>query len=251
MRGRLAAYAGVQLRDYLVQRAPVVVVLTALGAWGYAAYAGLGVAAFDPSAGIDARAEVDRAFHVVLATFAFVAAALAVHGLVARHRHRGYDRVMFSRPVDAVLYYAQAFVLAGVTSALIGAAAAEVYGAVVHNVSLIGVAAYVAFAWLTIGSFGMLLSALTRFHVPLLVLLLAADFALDRYAAQLGAAGTPNAALDVVKYALPPGHVVASLAGPFSQGFAFDPGRLAWPLTFGVACVIATLVLLRKRPFGT
>ena len=251
MRGRIAAYAGVQLRDYIVLRAPLVLVITGLGAWAYAAYAGLTTASFDPSAGVDVRRELERAFHVVLATFAFAAAALAVQGLVARHRHRGYDRVLFSRPVDPLRYYAQGFVLAGASGTLIGAAAAEVYGAAVHNVSLAGVAAYVALGWLTIGGLAFLLSTLTRFHVPLLILLLIADFALDWYATGLRATGSGNAVLEAAKYVLPPGHAVASLAGPFAQGFVFDPRALVWPISFGVACLFAALIHLRKRPFGS
>lgn len=251
MRGRITAYAGVQLRDYLVLRAPVVVIVTVLGAWAYATYTGLTPEAFDPSASLEVRSQVERAFHAVLATFAFAGGALAVQGLVARHRHRGYDRVLFSRPIDPVRYYLQGFLLGGLAGTAIGAAGAEVYGAVVHNVSLPGVAAYVALGWLTIGGLGLLLSTLTRFHAPLLVLLLAADFALDRYAAGSRAAGSGSAILDAGQYLLPPGHVVASLAGPFSQGFAFDPRVLAWPISFGVVCVVTALLLLRKRPFGS
>jgi hypothetical protein len=52
VRGRIAAYAGVQLRDYLVLRAPVILILTVLGAWAYAAYTGLTRDAFDPSASV-------------------------------------------------------------------------------------------------------------------------------------------------------------------------------------------------------
>jgi hypothetical protein len=251
MRGRIGTYAGVQLRDYLVHRAPIVVLVTAIGAWAYATYAGVTAASFDPTASADIRAALERAFHTVLATFAFAAAVLSAHGLVAWHRHRGYDRVYFSRPVDPVRYYAQGFVLAGVVGTLIGAAAAEVYGAAVHNVSLPGVAAYVGLGWLTIGGLAFLLTTLTRFHAVVLAALLAGDFALDRYASQLRDAGSETAIFDVAKYLLPPGHVVASLAGPFSQGFVFDPRALIWPVTFGVLCIAAALIHLRKRPFGS
>jgi hypothetical protein len=251
VKGRITAYAAVQLRDYLVLRAPVVLVITAVGAWAYATFAGLTRDSFDPSASVDVRAQVERAFHVVLATFAFAGAAMAVQGLVARHRARGYDRVILSRPLDPVRYYTQGFVLAGIAAVLIGAAGAEVYGAVVHTVSLAGVAAYIAFAWLTIGGLGLLLSTVTRFHTPLLALVVAADFAFERYATGLRAAGSGSAVLDAGQYLLPPAHVVASLAGPFSQGFAFDPRVLVWPLSFGVVCVTAALFLLRERPFGT
>jgi hypothetical protein len=251
VKARVTEYAGVQLRDYLLGRAPLVVVLTGLAAWGYAASSGLTVQSFDSSAGVAARGELERAFHVSLAAFAFLAAALAVHGLVARHRRRGYDRVIFSRPIDPGRYYAQGFVLAGLGGVFIGTAAAEVYGIAVHAVSLPGVAAYVALGWLSIGGLAFLLSTLTTFHVPLLVLLLGADFALDRYAGHLQSAGVRPDVLAVAQYVLPPGHVVASLSESFARGFELDPRVLIWPVSFGVACLIAALLLLRKRPFGS
>lgn len=251
MRARVTAYAGAQLRDYLLGRAPFVVVLTGLAAWGYAAWSGLTVQSFDSSAGVAARGELERAFHVSLAAFAFLAAALAVHGLVARHRRGGYDRVVFSRPIDPARFYAQGFALAGLGGVLIGTAAADVYGVAVHAVSVPGVAAYVALAWLSIGGLAFLLSTLTRFHVALLVLLLGADFALDRYASALQSAGARAHVLEVAQYLLPPGHVVASLSASFARGFAFDPRVLIWPVSFGAACLVAALVLLRKRPFAS
>jgi hypothetical protein len=251
VRARLAAYGGVQLRDYLVIRAPLVIGLTGLAAWSYGALAGLTVNTFDPSAGIETRAEVQRAFGVVLAAFAFLSASVAVHGLVARDRRRGYHRVIFSRPLDPVRYYVQAFVLAGVGGTLIGTAAAEVYSVAVDPVSLPGVAAYVGLVWLSIGGLALLLSTITRFHALLLALVLAADFSLDRYATSLRAAGSGNAVLDAAQYLLPPGHAIASLSGAFARGFAFDPRMLVWPVSFGVACVVAALFLLRKRPLDS
>jgi hypothetical protein len=251
MRARITAYAGVQLRDYFVARMPLIVMATVATAWAYAATNGLTMAAFDASAGIEGRAELQRAFQVLLATFAFIAASVAAHGLVARDRRRGYDRVIFSRPLDPVRYYTQGFVLAGVAGALLGAAAADVYAVAVHPVSVLGAAAYIGLAWLTIGGLAFALSTVTRFHLPLLVLLLSADFALDRYATSLRASGAGSAVIDLARYLLPPGHVVASLSEPFSRGFTFDGRVLIWPLAFGVACFVAALVLLRRRPFGS
>jgi hypothetical protein len=247
----MAAYAGIQLRDYFVWRAPFIAAITAVAAWAYAATNGLTIDAFDASAGIEGHTELQQAFRVLLAAFAFVAGAVAAHGLVARDRRRGFDRVIFSRALDPVRYYTQGFVLAGLGGVLLGAAAADVYAVAVHPVSVGGATAYVALVWLSIGGLAFALSTITRFHVPVLVVLLAADFALDRYASSVGVTGSAAVILDAAKYLLPPGHVVASLSEPFSQGFAFDARVLIRPIAFGVVCLISAVILLRRRPFGS
>ena len=250
MRGRLAAYGGAQLRDYLAGRALLTIIATGLAAWAYGFTHGLTWSAFDASGGIDARDQLQRAFDFVLTAFAFVAAALAAQGLVARHRRRGYDRVLFSRPISPALYYAQGFVIGGVGAIALGTMAAEVYAVAVHPVSVTGAAAYVALGWLTVGGLAFLLSTLTVFHAPLLLLILAADLSLDRYVTGARAAGGGSQVLEAAQYLLPPGHVVASLSGSFARG-AVDLHALAWPIAFGVSCVVAALLLLRRRPFGS
>jgi len=250
VRARLAAYGGAQLRDYLAGRALLTVVATGLAAWAYGFTHGLTWTAFDASGGIDARNQLQRAFEFVLAAFAFIAAALAAHGLVAKHRRRRYDLVLFSRPLSAVRYYGQGFVMAGIGAALLGGMAAEVYSVAVHPVSVIGVVGYVALGWLTIGGLSFLLSTLTAFHAPLLLLTLAADLSLDRYVTGVRASSAGSPVLDVAQYLLPPGHVVAALSGSFARGVV-DPRTLVWPIVFGVACIVAALLLLRRRPFGS
>jgi hypothetical protein len=120
----------------------------------------------------------------------------------------------------------------------------------VHPVSVLGAAGYVALGWLTIGGLAFLLSTLTVFHAPLLVLMLAADLSLDRYVTGARASGGASQALEVAQYLLPPGHVVARLSGSFARG-GVDPRALGWPLAFGGVCLIAALLLLRRRPFGS
>ena len=250
MRARLAAYGGAQIRDYLAGRAVVIVAATGLSAWAYGFTHGLTWSAFDASGGIDARNQLQRAFEFALAAFAFIAAAFAAHGLVAKHRRRGYDLVLFSRPLSPVRYYAQGFVIAGLGAALLGAMAAEVYAVAVHPVSVIGTVAYVLLGWLTIGGLAFLLSTLTVFHVPLLVLILAADLSLDRYVTGVRASGAGRPVLDVAQYLLPPGHVVAVLSGSFARGVV-DPRTVIWPIVFGATCVVVALLLLRRRPLGS
>jgi hypothetical protein len=251
VRARLSAYAGLQLRDYLGGRAVLTVVATALVAWAYAMTRGLAWSAFDAAGGIEARAQLQNAFDFVLRSFAFIGAMFAVHGLVAGHRSRGYDRLLFSRPLSPVRYYAQGFAAAGIGAVVVGSAAAELYAVAVHPISVVGVAAYVGLGWLTIGGLAFLLSTLTVFHAPLLIALIGADFALERYASGLRGTGAPNAVVELAQYLLPPGHVVAQLSGPFARGVIAEPRSLVWPIAFGIACIIAALLLLRRRPFGS
>ena len=248
MKGRLTAYAGYQLRDYFAGRALPTVVATALVAWALAAARGVTLSDLDPAGGIDARERVQDAFELLLAVFAFVSGAAAAHGVVAYHRARGYDRLVLSRPISPVRYYTQGFVLAGIGAVVLGTVCAEVYAVAVHPVSLPGVAGYVALAWLLVGGLAFLLSTMTAFYLPILGLVLAADLALDHFAGPLSTAGVGSAAA-AMRFILPPAHVLVTLRGAFARGLYVDPRALAWPAGLGVACIVAAMVLLRRRPF--
>jgi len=250
VRGRIGAYAGFQLKDYFTGRAIVGVLVTAAVAAGYAFQRGLTLSMFDSSGGFEARDQLQQAFEFVLAVFAFTAAALAAQGLVARHRARGYDRVMFSRPVSPARYYLQWFVLAGQGSTMLGAVAAQLYASTVHPVSVVGVAAYVALVWVAIGSLAFLLSTMTRLHVIVLAGSIAAAFALDAFIGTLGTGGG-RSVLELAQYLLPPAHVLAALRDPFARGLVIDARTIAWPLAFGAACLLLSLLALRRRPFGS
>ena len=249
MKGRVTAYAGYQLRDYFAWRAIPVLLATTAIAYAYAAARGLTLSAFDSAGGIDARDQLERAFEFVLAVFAFIAGAVAAHGLVARDRARGYDRLLLSRPLSPTRYYTQGFALGGLGGVAVAAAGAELYAVAVHPVSVAGVAGYVAIAWLLVGGVAFLLSTLTRFHTPILALVFGADLALDRYASGLRSAVGGNVFVDMLQYLLPPGHVVVALREPFARGLAIDPRVLIWPAGFGLVSVLAAMILLRRRPF--
>lgn len=248
MKARVAAYAGFQLRDFFRVRATTIVLATSLVAWGYATTRGLTLSAFDSAGGIASRDQLQTAFEFVLAAYAFIAGAVAAQNLIARDRSRGYDRVLFSRPLSPAWYYTQGFVLSGLASIVVATLGAELYAVAVHPVSVLGVAAYVGLGWLMIGGLAFLLSAVTAFHAPILALLLGADLALDRYASALRATGG-NALIDTAQYLLPPGHVVAALREPFARGVAVDPRVVAWPVGFGLACLVVAVIRLRRRPF--
>ena len=251
MRARLTAYAGVQLRDFLIGRVPLLVLATSVVAWAVFRVTGVTLAAFDPSAGLGGRAEAARAFEDALGVYAVVAAVFAAQGLVARDRWRGFDRILFSHPMSPVRYYGQGFVVAGVAAVSLGVVAAGVFSVAVRPVSVVGVAGYVGLAWLTVGALAVAVSAVTSYYLPVLLALLAAAEVLDRFAHGLRASG-PTAAsvgLEWAQYLLPPIHVLAALREPFARGRVVAVSELAWPLAFGLCAVVLAVLVLSRRPF--
>jgi len=248
VRARLAAYAGTQLRDFLAGRALLLVVVTSVAAWGYASVTGLDRSAFDASGGVQARDQLRRLFESLLLVFAFAGGPLAAQGLLARDRRRGYDRLLFARPMSPARYYAQAFVAAGLGLLLVGGIAVELFAVAVHPVSVVGAVAYMALAWLTIGGLGFALSAITRYHAFILVLLVGGDLLLNRYVT-----GSPDTdrLREAAQYLLPPAHVIVALREPFARGGPVELAALVWPIGFGVLCLGAGLFVLRRRPFGS
>jgi hypothetical protein len=250
----LGAYAGVQLRDFLVGRTILLAGTTVVAAWAMFRMTGLTLSAFDTSGGVGARDQLARGFQNLLGVFAFAAATIAAQGLVARDRRRGYDRLLFARALSPVRYYAQGFFIAGASVVTVAAVASQLFAIGVQPVSVAGSAAYVAVTWLAVGGLAFVLSTLTAHYVPLLLLLVGADLLFDRFVGGLRAGGGSRVA-EAAQYVLPPAHVIVDLREWFVRGGATAPGvpaaSLAWPVAFGVLCLCLALVILRRRPFGS
>lgn len=248
MRPRLSTYAGVQLRDFLTGRMPLLVLVASLATYAFFHVTGVTLAVFDPSAGIDGREEAQGAFENALGVYALVAAVFTAQGLVARDRWRGFDRILFSRPLSPVRYYLQAFVVAGVAIVALSVVAAGLYTVGVRPVSVPGVAGYVGLAWLTVGALAFALSVVTAYHLPLLFLLLGSAALLDQVADRLGGSAA-GPVIGVAQYLLPPVHVIAALREPLARGRIVGFEELAWPVAFGLLCMGLAILLLYRRPF--
>ena len=249
MKARLGAYAGIQLRDFLLGRVPLLITLTVAATWALFRAMGVTPAVFDPSAGIGGREQAQLAFESALGTYALIGALLAAQGLVARDRWRGFDRVLFSRPLNPARYYMQGFVIGGIAIVALGVVGAGVFTVALRPVSVAGVAGYIALAWVTVGAFALLVSALTAYHLPIVLAALGGAALLDRFATSLRTAGTPSAVVEAAQYLLPPVQIVAALREPFARGRLVSLEVLAWPLAFGVLCLVGAILLLYRRPF--
>ena len=245
----MAAYAAVQLRDFLVGRVPLLLLSTGLAVWALLRANGVTLSSFDATAGVVGRDEAWRAFADALGAYAVLGAVFTAQGLVARDRWRGFDRLLFSRALNPVRYYLQAFVMAGV--AVVGSAvlAAGLFSVVAFPVSVPGVAAYVALAWFTLGTFVFALTALTTYHVPIVVGVLGGALLLERFQRALGEPNTLAGVIGATQYLLPPAHVIVALREPFARGLFAGPQVLAWPLAFGALCLMLAALVLSRRPF--
>jgi hypothetical protein len=249
VKARLTAYVGVQLRDFLLGRVPLLVVVAGLATWALFRVTGVTLAAFDPSAGIGGRQQAQHAFEDALGVYALFGAVFAAQGLVAHDRWRGFDRVLFSRPLIPARYYLQGFVVAGVAIVGVGVVAAGVFAVAVRPVSIPGVATYIGLAWFTVGALALALSTLTAYHLPILLGFLGAAGLLERFVAKLRTAGTPSPIVEAAQYLLPPVHVIAALREPFARGRVVGFESLAWPLAFGLVSMFLAVFLLYRRPF--
>ena len=236
-------YAGWQLRDFLLGRAPQLLIIGALlgaqlllplriGAGpGWASAPGLAPA-------------LDAAEATLLAMIPAVLTLLAVQGVVSADRRSGHYRLLFSKPVSVAGYYGQAFAvnLAGV---LLGALAlAGLHALLVRPVSPLPLLVLTLLVYLSMGSLGLLLSALTRLDWFVLVLLWAgAGLAQQAWGS---AAGWRL----VLIRALPPAGALQELQAAVRTSAPLDAGHLAWVLGYAALCFLLALVVLRHRPLG-
>lgn len=249
MKVRVSAYAGYQLRDFLFGRLPLLVLSVSLATWAVFRVTGVTPAAFDSAAGIGGREQAQSAFENALGVYGMIAAIFTAQGLVARDRWRGFDRILFSRPLVPAQYYLQAFTVAGAAIVVLGVVAAGVFTVAVRPVSVPGVAAYVGLSWLTVGTLALALATLTAYHLPVLLSLLGGAALLSQFADRLRASGTASPIVDAAQYLLPPVASIAGLREPFARGRVVAPEDLAWPLAFGLLCTAAAVLLLYRRPF--
>jgi len=249
VRPRVAAYAALQLRDFLVGRAPLLFLATGLTVWALLRVNGVTLAAFDAAAGVGGRDAAWRAFADALGAYAVLGAVFTAQSLVARDRWRGFDRLLFSRPLNPVRYYIQAFVMAGVAVVGLAVLAAGLFSVVAYPVSVPGVAAYVALTWFSLGTFAFALTTVTTYHLPIVIGVLGGALLVDRFERALGEPNTLAGVIDATQYLLPPAHVIVALREPFARGLFVGPPVLAWPLAFGALCLTLAALVLSRRPF--
>jgi hypothetical protein len=171
----------------------------------------------------------------------FLAALLAMNGIVANDRKLGHYRFLFSKPITPPRYYGQAFAVNMGAYLLLMSLMALLYGVLVTPILTPSFLAGVAIVFLLYAAITFLLSAAARWDwLSLVAVTVAATVLWEKY----GASTSPLARL---LYLLPPVHKTNDVYVAVANGAALPSHTLAWIGGYGALCFVAGLLVLRHR----
>jgi hypothetical protein len=230
----LARYALWQFRDFVFERGVAILIISFL--WGYALIAPLRGAM---------GSQMGRAspiWPLVLqgaSTLVSLSVLIALNGIISSDRKLGYYRFLFSKPVNPVLYYAQAFFvgLIGVVLSML------VLSSLMHTIlpifSIVNFLLYTALIYIAMGGIGFFVSAATRFDwVSLAVVWLGSRILRSLY----GPKGDwRSKAVEL----LPPVHKLDEVANSLIGTGTAHATDVLWLLGYGALFFVLGLALLR------
>jgi ABC-type transport system involved in multi-copper enzyme maturation permease subunit len=159
-RARLLRYGRFQLEDYAIERAIMIIILAALNMGG-------------PVMMIRESSSADRTLSpgsavgseilVVFSMLIVLAAVFSSQELISRARRNGYYRLIFSKPVSPVLFYAQLFAVHLIGACLVMLLLAAAFSQIAMPLPLQNIAGVTAIAFVLLGGLGFLFSSFIRF----------------------------------------------------------------------------------------
>jgi len=230
----LARYSLWQFRDFVFERAVAILIISFL--WGYALIAPLRGAM---------GSQMSRASPIWplmlqgASTLVSLSVLIALNGIISSDRKLGYYRFLFSKPVNPVLYYAQAFFvgLIGVVLSML------VLSSLMHTIlpifSIVNFLLYTALIYIAMGGIGFFVSAATRFDwVSLAVVWLGSRILRGLY----GPKGDwRSKAVEL----LPPVHKLDEVANSLIGTGTAHATDVLWLLGYGALFFVLGLALLR------
>jgi hypothetical protein len=230
----LARYALWQFRDFVFERGVAILIISFL--WGYALIAPLRGAM---------GSQMGRASPIWplmlqgASTLVSLSVLIALNGIISSDRKLGYYRFLFSKPVNPVLYYAQAFFvgLIGVVLSML------VLSSLMHTIlpifSIVNFLLYTALIYIAMGGIGFFVSAATRFDwVSLAVVWLGSRILRSLY----GPKGDwRSKAVEL----LPPVHKLDEVANSLIGTGTAHATDVLWLLGYGALFFVLGLALLR------
>jgi len=230
----LARYALWQFRDFVFERGVAILIISFL--WGYALIAPLRGAM---------GSQMSRASPIWplmlqgASTLVSLSVLIALNGIISSDRKLGYYRFLFSKPVNPVLYYAQAFFvgLIGVVLSML------VLSSLMHTIlpifSIVNFLLYTALIYIAMGGIGFFVSAATRFDwVSLAVVWLGSRILRSLY----GPKGDwRSKAVEL----LPPVHKLDEVANSLIGTGTAHATDVLWLLGYGALFFVLGLALLR------
>jgi hypothetical protein len=237
MGSNLQRYALWQFRDFIRDRGIALLLVGFLiGFTVIGPFKAMGGAMDDRMAG--------RLLAATLSQVAFIAAFIALNGIVSNDRKLGYYRFLFSKPVSIPAYYAQLLFIYFVGFIAVCAILFGIFTIFTAPVSPIGPLAFCAVVFLSFSGIAFLVSSLFRYDWPILAAIFLGSSILNtmwRYDE-----GWRRMILSV----LPPIHKLPGMLQPLLDRGTVDSQTLLWLLGYSALCFGAGIIVLRQRPFA-
>ena len=241
-RARLVRYSIWHLRDYLRDKGVATAITICL--MGFLSQLSISSARTFGASTIVLDQAVDQAVISTLWWLSILGALFATNGIVADDRKRGYYRLLFAKPVSLTGYYAHKFAAYGAGFVVVAAVVIGIYNAAVERFFPAVLLPTIALVYVALGGIGFLLSAAWRFDwLSLTTVLVVSDVLWRLFGHDLGWRGT-------AVYALPPIHLLDGVYLAVRAGRSLPVRDLAWLVGYGTICLIAGLLVVRRRPLA-
>ncbi len=236
-RGRLGKYSLWQFRDFVIDRGIAILIIGLL--WGYTLIEPIR-RAMGPAFSMKPSSPTWPLLITVASSIVSLSVLIAVNGIVSTDRKMGYYRFLFSKPVSAVAYYSQLFLvyMLGVVVAML--VLSGILRTIVPDFSIVNYLLYTALIFVAMGGIGFFISVATRFDwVTLAAVWLGSRALREFYGAK---PGLPAKLVQV----LPPVHKLNDVANGLITNGSAPTNDVIWLFSYGALFFVLGLVLLRQ-----
>lgn len=236
-RARLLRYARCQMADFVYERGLMVVVLCLLNISGLI----VSILSQPPEARAKIKEEaLGLDVLIIFVSLIMLAVLFSSQELISRPRKLSYYRLLFAKPVNPVVYYAQLFVVHLIGTVIVVTAITAVFSAIALPMYIAGIAALTAIGFVLLGGIGFLLSVFINHDSVVTVAIIGLSYLGEALSAKY-----TGILVSVLHNLLPLDHVFA-LKGLLMDG-PVAAGDVIWVLGYGVIAFLLGLVALRYK----
>ena len=237
-RGRLARYAGWQLRDFIIDRGFAVVLVGAL--LGYMAIEPMRLA-LGPGWNHNPGFPLSTVLGSIVSPVVSLAVFIALNGMISNDRKMGYFRFLFAKPVRPLEYYAQLYAINFVGVLLTILLLTSLFRLLVGPVPFASVALYTLILYIALGGIGFFVSASTRHDWVVLAAIWVGSRILRRLYES-----APDFRSKLVQV-LPPVHKIDGVANSLFAGRPADQTDMLWLVAYGALFFVLGLIVINHR----
>lgn len=238
MAANLTRYSYWQLRDFLRERGVALIITSTL----------VGLTFVGPmlsmlGGNID-ETSARRILTMALPQVVFIAAVIALNGLVSTDRKLGYYRFLFSKPVSIPAYYAQYFAVSFIGFLAVFGLLLGVFAIMVRPVNPIGPLVFCSLVYLSLGGIAFLISSVVNYDWPVLAGVFLGSALVNGFWAER------DGWRMIIRDILPPVHKLSPAMTDIMNRGTVDPKAVLWLLGYSALCFLAGLFVLWRRPIA-